>query len=349
MIANCTSKDQSGPKRVMVYRLSSIGDTVVALPCLKFQRRKFASARLSLLTNLPRHGEAPVLSVVGPMRLFDTAVAYPVGERGPGVLWRLAGRIRAERPDLLVYLSEHRGTARLLRDIGFFKLAGIGTIIGAPFGHGRRAPLETGADANLEPEAARMARCLAPLGAVDIDDPDSWNLALTENEHGFARPALADLFADRPFIAVAAGAKIFQKDWGEDNWAAALGQLADRLGGYGLVLVGGPDDRERAGRLAAAWAGPTLVACGDANPRQSAAIMARAAIFLGTDGGPMHLAAATGTRCCALFGPYNRPRQWHPPGRGHHILHATDLAAIDPRTVTEAAAVLANATAPIKT
>ena len=39
------------------------------------------------------------------------------------------------------------------------------------------------------------------------------------------------------------------------------------------------------------------------------------------DSGPMHLAATQGTRCVALFGNFNRPRQWFPYGRDHVVIY----------------------------
>lgn len=319
------------PDRVMIYRLGSIGDTAVALPCFKFIRRRFPAARLSLLTNHPRQGEAPVLSVLGPMSLVDTVIPYAVGERDPREIWRLFRRIRAERPELVIYLSEFRGTVKLARDILFLRLGGARRILGAPSTRELRAPRRIGPDGALEREAARLARSLEPLGTVDLDDPGARNLDLIPQEIDFAREKLAGALSGIPFVAAAVGAKIPSKDWGEIAWKAALSEMSHALEGHGLVLIGGPNDRERSERLARVWNGPWLDLCGEASPRQSAAVMARASVFIGTDGGPMHLAAAAGTRCCALFGPYNRPRQWHPLGDGHRITHVDDLNDADPR------------------
>jgi ADP-heptose:LPS heptosyltransferase len=37
----------------------------------------------------------------------------------------------------------------------------------------------------------------------------------------------------------------------------------------------------------------------------------------------MHLAAAAGVPCVALFGKHNTPRKWHPYGAGHRVIHET--------------------------
>lgn len=330
------------PDRVLIYRLGSIGDTAVALPCFKFIRRRFPTARLSLLTNHPRNGEAPVMSVIGPMELVDTVIPYNVGERDPRELLRLARRIRAERPDLLIYLSEYRGGLNLARDVLFFRISGARRILGAPFSADLRAPRQTGADCQVESEAARLARNLSPLGTVDIETSSARNLCFTSAEHQFARTRIKTAFPNGRFIAAAVGAKIPSKDWGEDAWEVALTELGATLPEVGLVMIGGPDDRARSGRLAQVWRGPTLDLCGEASPRQSAAMMAEAELFVGTDGGPMHLAAASDTPCCVVFGPYNQPGHWYPLGNAHRVIRVADLKDADPRAFASEALSMIN-------
>jgi heptosyltransferase-3 len=48
----------------------------------------------------------------------------------------------------------------------------------------------------------------------------------------------------------------------------------------------------------------------------------------------MHLAAAVGIPCVALFGNFNRPKWWHPMGNGHRIIHNMHgVREITPREV----------------
>jgi ADP-heptose:LPS heptosyltransferase len=72
-------------------------------------------------------------------------------------------------------------------------------------------------------------------------------------------------------------------------------------------------------------------------PRESAALLARAAAFIGLDSGPMHLAASVGTPVVAIFSTQNPPGAWFPVGRRHRILYpageALTIAAITPEAV----------------
>ena len=119
------------------------------------------------------------------------------------------------------------------------------------------------------------------------------------------------------------GGKDPSKDWGEDHWVALFQALAPDLADYGVVFVGAGDDVAQAQRLSSYWQGPTLNCCGELTPRESGAVLSTAALFVGHDSGPMHLAAAMGATCVALFGSLNRPRKWHPYGESHVVLHDT--------------------------
>ena len=61
--------------------------------------------------------------------------------------------------------------------------------------------------------------------------------------------------------------------------------------------------------------------CGALTPRESAAAIARARLFVGHDSGPMHLAAAVGTPVVAIFAARNIPRQWFPYGKQHQVVY----------------------------
>ena len=88
-----------------------------------------------------------------------------------------------------------------------------------------------------------------------------------------------------------------------------------------LILIGSVDEFDRGSEMSSVWPGLTLNLCGQLAPRESAAVMKRAVLFVGHDSGPMHLASAVGVPCVGLFGNFNRPKWWHPIGERHRILH----------------------------
>jgi heptosyltransferase III len=328
---------------VLIYRLGSMGDMVVALPCFHKVMASFPDARRVLLTNIPISSKAaPSQSVLGRGALFDDSIVYPLGLRSPLGLWRLVRQIRHHRPETLIYLMPARGAGSTWRDRLFFRLCGIRRVIGLPYSidlqRNRIDPL-TGSE---EPECERLARTLSALGPIDLSSRHSWNMLLTDAEQARGRDAIAP-FAGRPFFAFNMGGKARTKDWGLTRWLALLDRLAAAYPGHGFLVVGAAEDAAFAGIIAQRFPGRVVDACARLSPRECAAALSHAALFVGHDSGPLHLAAANGVTCVGLFGAFNRPRIWHPYGPSHRVIHRLDgMAAISvdevAHTISEAMA-----------
>ena len=319
----------SAPQRILIYRLGSLGDTVIALPALHLAARAFPDADRRLLTNVPVHQKAPAAAeVLAHTNLVHGYLRYPVATRNPFTLLALWWSIRRFRPDALIYLASARGIADAQRDARFFRLCGIRRILGLPLTPD--AQRRTLPDGSIEPEAHRLARNLAadldPTNpqAANLDDPNNWNLRLTPEEQAHAA-ALHQQLGNRPLIALSVGTKRQSKDWGRDNWRALVAHLATAYPGHALVLTGSPDEHDLSEFVAqdfrAAHPSAVLNLCSNLPPRLSAALYARARIFLGHDSGPMHLAAAVQTPCVIVFSARTRPRVWFPIGAQHRILY----------------------------
>jgi heptosyltransferase III len=120
-------------QRIVIYRLGSLGDTVVALPCFHKVAQVWPDAERIVLTNFPVSSKAAPLEVI--LReggLIHSAIAYPVGTRSVGELWLLAKNLRSLHADVLVYLTPARGLLNAFRDWLFFKFCGFKNIVGAP-------------------------------------------------------------------------------------------------------------------------------------------------------------------------------------------------------------------------
>lgn len=306
---------------LVIFRIGSIGDTVVALPCFHAIARAFPRHRKVLLTNAVASARASsVETVLEGTGLIDTALYFPVGRGKLSYSLALARQLRQLDAEALIYLAPRTTGLQVYRDLLFFRAAGIRRVIGAPLGIGARECHVDPATGELEPEAERLARILSPHLPVDLA-PASWDLRLAPHEHASAAQRLAGLIGWRPLVALSPGAKIPAKDWGEERWSALIRLLQVRLPAISLVFVGAPDERALNERLAQLWGGVKLNLCGELTPRESAAVLGRCNMLVCHDSGPMHLAASQGTRCVALFGNFNRPRQWFPYGRDHVVIH----------------------------
>jgi len=316
-------------RRVLIYRLGSLGDTLIALPALHLVASAFPDAERRMLTNFPVNVKAPAAAaILGDSGLVHDYFRYAVGTRSPRELLSLWWQIVRWRPEVLVYLSAPRGVAAAQRDASFFRLCGIQRLIGVPLTEDMQRNRWQESEQALEPEAARVARNLAELGDACLDDPASWDLHLTDEEHARSAEVLRSA-VDRPIIAVSVGTKVQSKDWGRENWRALLAEVGNLYPGHALILAGSPQESEASEFAADGWrqagGGPVINLCGQLTPRESAAAFAKARIFIGHDSGPMHLAASVQTPCVAIFAARNKPRVWFPYGKQHRVVyHQTD-------------------------
>jgi lipopolysaccharide heptosyltransferase III len=308
--------------RVLIYRLGSLGDTIVALPCYHLVARAFFGAERRVLTNFPISSRAaPVSAVLGGSGLVHGYIGYPRGVRDPRVLIGLRSTIRAWRPDVLIYLNPADRLTRVLRDVLFFKSCGIPSLVGVPFAATLRRHRWISDGMYYEHEAERLARCLSALGDARLADPASWDLRLTAAERAKGERVLSVWRGSGHFIACAVGTKRQANDWGTENWAVLLERLSQIHPKCGLVLIGAKEERGLAQSASRNWRGPALNLCGELTVRESAAVMEHAALFLGHDSGPMHVAAAVGVACVAVFSARNEPRIWFPHGAKHRVIY----------------------------
>ena len=90
---------------ILIYRLGSLGDTVVALPCFHLIRKLHPHSRIILLTNQPVSGKAaPAMAILENSGLCDEAISYPVGTRSREELSKVRQTIRQLQPDVLFNL-----------------------------------------------------------------------------------------------------------------------------------------------------------------------------------------------------------------------------------------------------
>ncbi len=131
-----------------------------------------------------------------------------------------------------------------------------------------------------------------------------WNLQLASAVEPGVRAPQVDFTpyaADQPrgfqariVLIPAAGRR--EKEWPVE----AFRRLAERIGSRALV-VWGPGERDKAEAIGAEVAPPTTL-------RELARVLREASLVIGADTGPLHLAAALGTRVIGLYGPTSPAR-----------------------------------------
>jgi ADP-heptose:LPS heptosyltransferase len=313
-----------------VFRIGQLGDTIVALPALWALKKSFPEAELTLLCD--RHpGKAYVF---GPelfqgTGFFKQFEFYPVREGAIGRLWqgrdmlRLLLRLRRRRFDTLVYLAPSGRTRhQIARDRRFFRAAGINHFIGdegiaaSPVRKPGRPLDELPHEADLL--LARMAASGIPVPAPGKGCMD---LRLGPTEKAEVYLWLDPLPPDkgRTWVGFGPGSKMPAKQWPLERFLDVGQNLIDRFDVWPVVF-GGTEDAEDAARLLEAWGRGYNAA--RLSVRGAALALKRCALYVGNDTGTMHLAAAAGIRCVAVFSARDWPGTWYPYGPGHRVFRA---------------------------
>ena len=321
--------NQQSIRRILVFRIGQLGDTIVALPAMWLVRKHFPNARLTLLCD--RHpGKTRVVAsdLLRGSGIFDDYLSYPVSESGQllrrGRMAALLAAIRRARFDTLVYLAPtNRKPEQITRDRRFFQMAGIRNFIGM---HDFE-PLESkqpGRSMKMMPrESELLLRRLAASGLrVEPEDKLRMDLGLGPEDDAQLLAWMAQLPSDgeRVWVAVGPGSKMPAKRWPLRRFQEVV---VDLISGFDIwpVVFGGAEDRVIGDWLLEKW-GRGYNAAGALDLRASAAALKRCAFFLGNDTGTMHMAAAVGLPCVAIFSSRERPGLWFPFGEGHRVFRS---------------------------
>lgn len=111
------------------------------------------------------------------------------------------------------------------------------------------------------------------------------------------------------------GAGWASKLWEPDRFAAVARGLRERHGMRSSVVWAGPAESEAADRIVDA-AGGSAIKAPATTLHELAEACRLAAVFVSSDTGPLHLAAAVGTPCVGMMGPVPASRNG-PYGAGH--------------------------------
>ncbi|MFO1337272.1 MAG: glycosyltransferase family 9 protein [Burkholderiaceae bacterium] len=292
-----------GTRRILIVRLSAIGDVVMASGLIPAFRARWPDATISWLT------EPATVPLLQHNAALHEVITWPRAqwrqlwrERRYAALWRAVrgfrAELRARRFDTVVDAQGLLKSGLLAWLAGAPRRVGLLSREGSQWLMTERVGARPGDDDRMSHEYRDLADHLgAPSGSFRLD------LAVGEAPRQAAREALrrAGVPVD-PATHLAVLAPFTtrpQKHWFEDRWAALAGAL--RAEGLVPVLLGGPADREAAARIAAA--APALVdLTGALKLDETVAAIAEAALLVGVDTGLTHMGTALGVPTVGLFG-----------------------------------------------
>lgn len=304
---------------ILVVKLSSLGDIVLATPSLRALRARWPEARITVAVN---REFVPVITAcpdVDAMLVREHTARVRRLKTLVQASW--AGLVQRDRFDLAIDLQGNFHSAAWTSLVGGRRMVGLGKArrgweFAIPVDHTSHAIDLCGAV--VERLGAPLRERLPRLSVPAADD---------ELAEAFLRRQglpLRGFLAVHPFTAWAS------KEWPVDRYGDMLRRLlADARGPEMVLITGSPAEAARARQLEQLVGSPRVRSvAGGLQLGGCLALWSRAAAFVGGDTGPMHASAAVGVPVVALFGP-TLPEVTGPVGGAHRVLQASRPTAHD--------------------
>lgn len=302
--------------RILLIRLRLVGDVVFTTPALRALRRRFPDARIAYLVE---PGAAPV--VLGNPHLDEVFTA--TRSRGLQRIvddLRLAAALRRRRFDVVIDFHGGPRASWIAWASGAPRRIGY-TITGRSWMYTDRVPRprQLRARHSVENQWDLLERVGVPPTTRDID-PTEMSERQDARRAVEARLKQAGVGPDDELVVVHVSAGNPFRRWPVESFAKLSAALAAGGPGRRVVLTSGPSEPEAAvmvaehARADAPAVADRIVRCGEFDLPELRALVGRAALFIGGDSGPLHIASTTTTPIVALFGPTlpERSAPWRP-------------------------------------
>ncbi len=308
--------------RILLVRLSAIGDVIHAMPVACALRERFPQAYFAWAVE-QRAGEL----IEGHLAI-DQRLVLPRGWlRSPGSVCQLRKQLKDLAFDMAIDAQGLTKSAVVAWLSGAKRRIGMGGRWGREISRWLNNEL---VDTDGLHAIERGLKLLEPLGiqspTVRFDVPAA---AVDQN-------AVAELIQrlglNDGFVLVASGAGWPSKLWPVERYAAVAAYVGRRWNLPSLLIWGNDAERARAEQIIAAAEGHALL-CPKITLLQVAAVARRARFVIGSDTGPLHLAAAAGATLHRSLRSLAGRQAWplrpaaHQPAKKVHARHNLPAAA----------------------
>ncbi len=305
--------------KVLIIKLSAIGDVVQTLPALEALKKTYPESEITWVVEeaasaiLEDHPLINRLMVSRRKTWFKKMVNPFTCLEGLGSIIGFIRELRDTRYDIAIDFQGLFksgiviGLARSVRKIGFDRTRELSYLF-----LNERMPA-------FDVERHALERYLDVARYLGAKDPSPACTLPIDRERVTVRQRLGEVKRpEQPLVVVNPVARWKTKLWQERNF----GELADRLvreKNAAVIFTGSIDDRTMIDRIQSLMRERSLNWAGETTLKELAALASLSELFITTDTGPMHLAAASGARILALFGP-TAPWRTGPYGESHIVL-----------------------------
>jgi heptosyltransferase-2 len=271
--------------KILVIRFSSAGDIVLTTPFLRAVRRRFPEAEIHFMT---KRAFAPL---VEHSPHLNRIIAIESGWGLRELAAMKAGLRRENGGDYDILFDLHNSLRSryvrrgLARSVAVFRKPTLAKWLLVHRKIDRLTP--------VIPIPLRYLAVGAPFGLVDDGEGAEIVLGAT---HSPISPV-----AGRPTIALAPGARHMTKQWPPEYFIRLGQRLIDEHDAR-IVLVGSPDERDLAARIASALRGEVIDLTGRTTLLEAAAALDACDLAVTNDSAMAHIAAARKRPVVAIFG-----------------------------------------------
>ncbi|MCA9484847.1 MAG: lipopolysaccharide heptosyltransferase I [Nitrospina sp.] len=307
------------PAKILIVKLSSLGDLAHALPVLCALRKRFPESHIAWAV------ESKFSDFIKGHPDLNEVIEVPTQKwrrkwtpKSFAEIWQLIRTLRESRYDLVLDLQ------------GLIKSSILTGFSGSPkrLGFHRRdcrEPLSAWA-CNLRAERTRHIphvvdknlALLKPLG-IGADSP-GFNLGARPEALAYIDEQLHNLLpagSPKP-VALHAGVGYPTKAWPLERFAALADRIRRELE-VPVLLTWGPGDRDRAETIRELMEETGHLAPETASLQQALALYTRIRLFISGDTGPLHLCAALEVPTVSIYGPTD-PARNGPYGPAHEVV-----------------------------
>ncbi len=304
--------------RILVIKLSSMGDVVLVTASLKAIRKKFPNAQIDCLVGKSSS------EILRHCPYIDGLVVYDPEhkDRGYGGLYKLAEKLRQSKYDKVIDFQNNI-RSHLLAFLSFsqetfgYDYGKLGFLLSRAI----RFSEETKALPPVEHQ-------FQVLKMLDIKMPAQPSLELwpAQDDETYVRGLLESEWLGNVDKVVGINLSASER-WKTKNWPLSyIAQLCDLCAhkGWRVLMTGQQRDLEAAREILQMTKAKPANFVGKTDIMQLAALIKHCKVFITPDSAPMHLAAAVATPFIALFGPTDSQR--HLPPAKEFVVLKKDLS-----------------------
>ena len=306
-----TTQPSKPPSNILVIKLGALGDFIQALGPMAAIRAHHPKARITLLTTAPFEAFALMTGYFNEIWIDSKPRWFEIGA------WiALKKKLNAARFER-VYDLQNNDRTQLYFKLFSPKPEWVGTAAGSS--HQNTSPSRTTGHA-----FDGHVQTLGLAGITDIRiDTLEWMQA-----------NISQFPLRRPYVLLVPGSapERLIKRWPVQNYAR-IAKILNKWG-YQTVIIGGHAEQDLSEEILKAV--PDALDLTAKTSLAQIAVLARgAAAAIGNDTGPMHLIAATGCPCLALFSNQSDPIKHAPKGDHVLVLRSENLSSLKPEKVLQ--------------